>query len=51
MTFQPDESGQGFVEFAMLLALVAVTAIATLMLVGVPVDGMLSDVVAVFPSV
>ena len=51
MKFHPDESGQGFVEFAMLLSLVAIAAIATLMLVGVPVDGMFGDVVNAFPLV
>ena len=40
------ESGQGLVEYALLLVMVAVVVVAVLFVLGARVSGMISDVVA-----
>ena len=53
-TFSPDnvkddEQGQGLVEYAFILLLVAVAAVGTLALLGVPINDMYNDAVDAFP--
>ena len=40
----PDESGQGLAEYALILALIAIVAIVALIFLGGSISGILSDV-------
>ena len=41
---QPDEKGQGLAEYALILALIAIVAIAALIFLGGQVSGILNTV-------
>jgi pilus assembly protein Flp/PilA len=45
MLFLPREEGQGLVEYALILVLVAIVVIAVLILVGPAVGGVFSTIV------
>ncbi len=40
----PDESGQGLAEYALILALIAIVAIVALIFLGGSISGILTDV-------
>ena len=44
MLFSPKEKGQGLVEYALILVLVAVVVIAALTLLGPTIGGIFSDI-------
>jgi len=44
MLFLPQEEGQGLVEYALILVLVAVVVIAVLMLLGPAIGDVFSDI-------
>jgi pilus assembly protein Flp/PilA len=46
MIFLPEERGQGLVEYALILVLVAIVVIAILLLVGPIVGNVFSNIVA-----
>ena len=46
MAFLPSEQGQGLVEYALILVLVAVVVIAAMALVGPVIGNVFSDIVA-----
>jgi len=46
MLFAPKEKGQGLVEYALILVLVAVVVIAVLTLLGPIIGNVFSDIVA-----
>jgi pilus assembly protein Flp/PilA len=46
MLFAPKEKGQGLVEYALILVLVAVVVIAVLTLLGPIVGNVFSDIIA-----
>ncbi|MBK6792414.1 MAG: Flp family type IVb pilin [Anaerolineales bacterium] len=48
MLFSPNEKGQGLVEYALILVLVAIVVIAALTLLGPFVAGIFSDINASF---
>jgi len=43
MTFLKDESGQGMVEYALIIGLIAVVAIVALVLLGPKIRGMFNN--------
>lgn len=43
MSFIKDENGQGMVEYALILGLIAVAAIAVIVLIGPKIKDMFSD--------
>ena len=43
-SFRNDEEGQGLAEYALILALVAIAAIAALMVLGPAISGVLNKV-------
>ncbi|MGN0521249.1 MAG: Flp family type IVb pilin [Eubacterium sp.] len=43
MSFIKDENGQGMVEYALILGLIAVAAIAVIVLIGPKISGLFSD--------
>ncbi len=47
MLFMPREKGQGLVEYALILVLVAIVVIAILLLLGPVVGNVFSNIVAV----
>jgi pilus assembly protein Flp/PilA len=47
MLFLPDQSGQGLVEYALILVMVAIVVITVLMLVGPIIGNVFSNIVAV----
>jgi pilus assembly protein Flp/PilA len=48
MLFNSDESGQGLVEYAMILVLVAIVVMAMLLVLGPAIGNIFSNVVSVF---
>jgi pilus assembly protein Flp/PilA len=48
MQARDNEEGQGLVEYALILSVVAVGAIATLGLVGDQIDGVFQDILSAF---
>ena len=44
MLFSPKEKGQGLVEYALILVLVAIVVIAALTLLGPTIGGIFSDI-------
>ena len=44
MLFSPKEKGQGLVEYALILVLVAIVVIAALMILGPVIGGIFSDI-------
>jgi Flp pilus assembly pilin Flp len=44
-----DEQGQGLVEYALILLILSIAAIATMAILGTSVSGLIQDVVDVFP--
>lgn len=44
MLFSPKEKGQGLVEYALILVLVAIVVIAALMILGPIIGGVFSDI-------
>lgn len=48
MLFLPQEEGQGLVEYALILVLVAVVVIAVLMLLGPAIGDVFSDIMDAF---
>ncbi len=48
MLYEPREAGQGLVEYAMLLSLVAIVIFVVLALIGPAVGNMFSNIVAGF---
>ena len=46
MLFAPKERGQGLVEYAMILVLVAIVVIAVLALLGPAIGEVFSDIIA-----
>jgi pilus assembly protein Flp/PilA len=48
MLFLPREEGQGLVEYALILVLIAVVVIAVLMLLGPAIGGVFSDIMTYF---
>jgi len=48
MLFLPHEEGQGLVEYALILVLVAVVVIAVLMLLGPAIGDVFSEIMAAF---
>jgi len=50
MLYRPQEKGQGLVEYAFILALVAIVIVVTLALLGPAVGNLFSNVMANFPS-
>jgi pilus assembly protein Flp/PilA len=48
MLFLPREEGQGLVEYALILVLIAVVVIAVLMLLGPAIGGIFSDIMTYF---
>ncbi len=51
MLFSPKEKGQGLVEYALILVLVAIVVIAALMILGPIIGGVFSKVNSSFSSV
>lgn len=45
MLFMPKEEGQGLVEYALILVLVAIVVIAILMVLGPAIGNVFSDIV------
>ena len=43
MSFIKDENGQGMVEYALILGLIAVAAVAVIVLLGPKIRGMFQD--------
>lgn len=48
MQFIPDESGQGLVEYAMILVLVAIVVMVMMLVLGPAIGNIFSNVVSVF---
>jgi len=48
MLFLPREEGQGLIEYALILVLIAVVVIAVLMLLGPAIGGIFSDIMTYF---
>lgn len=48
MQFIPNESGQGLVEYAMILVLVAIVVMVMLLVLGPAIGNIFSNVVSVF---
>ncbi len=46
MLYAPKEKGQGLVEYALIIALIAIAVIAILMLMGTQVSGIFSQIAA-----
>ncbi len=46
MNFFKDESGQGMVEYGLIIALIAIVVIAALKLLGPAVEGIFNDATA-----
>jgi pilus assembly protein Flp/PilA len=46
MLFSPKEKGQGLVEYALILVLIAIVVIGILILLGGQVSGVFSDIVS-----
>ncbi len=46
MLYAPKEKGQGLVEYALIIALIAIAVIAILMLMGTQVSGIFSRIAA-----
>jgi pilus assembly protein Flp/PilA len=46
MLFLPQEEGQGLVEYALILVLIAIVVIAVLMLIGPAVGNVFSEILA-----
>jgi pilus assembly protein Flp/PilA len=42
--FQSDEEGQGLAEYALILALIAIVAIAALLFLGGAISGILNEI-------
>jgi pilus assembly protein Flp/PilA len=51
MEFLPSEEGQGLVEYALILVLVAVVVIAVLMLLGPTIGNIFSEIVIILQGV
>lgn len=50
MNYEPAYEGQGLVEYAFILVLVAIVIVVTLALLGPQVGNLFSNVIANFPS-
>ena len=46
MLFLPNEEGQGLVEYALILVLIAIVVIAVLVLIGPEVGNIFSDILS-----
>ena len=51
MLFLPHEEGQGLVEYALILVLVAIVVIAVLMLLGPVIGNIFSNIIEAITSV
>ena len=51
MLFLPHEEGQGLVEYALILVLVAIVVIAVLMLLGPVIGNIFSNIIGAITSV
>ena len=50
MLFLPREEGQGLVEYALILVLVAIVVIAVLLLLGPIIGNVFSNIIDAFPG-
>ena len=50
MSFSPKERGQGFIEYAFLLVLIAVVVLLAVMLLGTQLSSLYSTIVSAFPQ-
>jgi len=50
MLFLPREEGQGLVEYALILVLVAIVVIAVLLLLGPIIGNVFSNIIGAFPD-
>ena len=48
MLYLPQEEGQGLVEYALILVLIAIVVIAVLVVLGPAIGDVFSDIVAAF---
>ncbi len=49
MVFNPKERGQGMVEYALLIVLLAIVVVALIAVMGTAVSNMYSKIVVAFP--
>jgi pilus assembly protein Flp/PilA len=50
MLFSPRERGQGFIEYAFLLVLIAVVVLLVVMLLGTQLSSLYSTIIEAFPD-